>query len=176
MEDRKDVINGGENGSSSEGRPPNPISSAYRQCFGSAQVNAPCKKSLVRHPSLVSLSHSKLVNFLNLGLAEIAGRRRMTVRGLGISDVMWDTRDVKNLMWPLVLLLIGIWEGPTLWGCGQCIPSFPRIGYPLSGYLLRRFQSTFVDDELILDADLIPIKAIDSRLKSSRVGVSCRRH
>lgn len=33
-----------------------------------------------------------------------------------------------------------------------------------------------MDDELILDADLIPIKAIDSRLKSSRVGVSCRRH
>ncbi|CBI20977.3 hypothetical protein VitviT2T_004740 [Vitis vinifera] len=67
MEDRKDVINGGENGSSSEGRPPNPISSAYRQCFGSAKVNAPCKKSLVRHPSLLKMKTTE--NSVESGLS-----------------------------------------------------------------------------------------------------------
>ncbi|KAM1177663.1 hypothetical protein PS1_017312 [Malus domestica] len=46
-----------ENGSSSEGRPPNPLSTAaaYWQCgFSPADgVPVPCKKSLVRHPSLM---------------------------------------------------------------------------------------------------------------------------
>ncbi|KAL5783182.1 hypothetical protein ACOSP7_008211 [Xanthoceras sorbifolium] len=43
----------GENGSSSEGRPPNPLAAAYRQCLNSDCVVLPCKKSLIRHPSLV---------------------------------------------------------------------------------------------------------------------------
>ncbi|KAF8393297.1 hypothetical protein HHK36_021538 [Tetracentron sinense] len=43
----------GENGSSSESRPPNPLAGAYRQCFSSARAASSCKKSLVRHPSLV---------------------------------------------------------------------------------------------------------------------------
>ncbi|GAB2275549.1 hypothetical protein Dimus_010306 [Dionaea muscipula] len=42
-----------ENGSSSEGRPPNPLAAAYRQCFSTAHIPTPCKKSLVRHQSLV---------------------------------------------------------------------------------------------------------------------------
>ncbi|XP_043699342.1 probable protein phosphatase 2C 57 isoform X1 [Telopea speciosissima] len=43
---------GGKNGSSSETRPPNPFAGAYRQCFSSAHVASPCRKTLVRHPSL----------------------------------------------------------------------------------------------------------------------------
>ncbi|KAI9192891.1 hypothetical protein LWI28_029012 [Acer negundo] len=43
----------GENGSSSEGRPPIPLAAAYRQCLSSDCVVLPCKKSLIRHPSLV---------------------------------------------------------------------------------------------------------------------------
>lgn len=49
------VVGGLENGSSSEGRPPNPLASSYRQCFSSSRVASPCMKSLVRHPSLVKL-------------------------------------------------------------------------------------------------------------------------
>lgn len=58
--DKIGVVDGsrGENGSSSDGRPPNPIAMGYnRQCFSASRVLAsPCKKSLVRHPSLVTLS------------------------------------------------------------------------------------------------------------------------
>ncbi|KAK3009896.1 hypothetical protein RJ639_012985 [Escallonia herrerae] len=50
-------INVGENGSSSEGgRPPNPLAGGARPCFGvAARVTTPsaCKKTLVRHQSLV---------------------------------------------------------------------------------------------------------------------------
>ncbi|XP_052206617.1 probable protein phosphatase 2C 22 isoform X2 [Diospyros lotus] len=47
-----------ENGSSSEGRPPNPLAATYRQYFGASRVAAsPCKNSLVRHPSLVFDGH-----------------------------------------------------------------------------------------------------------------------
>ncbi|XP_027081342.1 probable protein phosphatase 2C 22 isoform X2 [Coffea arabica] len=45
-----------ENGiSGSEGRPPNPLAAVYRQCLSSGDPlgDASCKKSLVRHPSLV---------------------------------------------------------------------------------------------------------------------------
>lgn len=55
MEDSSKV-GGVENGSSSEGRPPNPLAAAYRQCFSTELAASPCKKSLVRHPSLVSLT------------------------------------------------------------------------------------------------------------------------
>ncbi|GFZ08404.1 DNA-binding protein phosphatase 1 [Actinidia rufa] len=51
---------GEENGASSEGRPPNPLASAYRQCFSDARVAAPCKKSLVRHQSLVKTKMSSI--------------------------------------------------------------------------------------------------------------------
>ncbi|GMH07006.1 hypothetical protein Nepgr_008846 [Nepenthes gracilis] len=53
MEGHKVDYVGGENGCSSEGRPPNPLAAAYRQCFGTARVASPCKESLVRHISLV---------------------------------------------------------------------------------------------------------------------------
>ncbi|XVF88178.1 hypothetical protein PTKIN_Ptkin19aG0029400 [Pterospermum kingtungense] len=44
-----------ENGSTSEGKPPNPRTPSYRQqqCSTSDSVLKPCMKSLVRHPSLV---------------------------------------------------------------------------------------------------------------------------
>lgn len=45
-----------ENGiSGGEGRPPNPLAAVYRQCLSSGNPlgDASCKKSLVRHPSLV---------------------------------------------------------------------------------------------------------------------------
>ena len=51
-------VNCGESKSSIEGRPPNPPSSAaaaYRQSQRTDPLVLPCKKSLVRHPSLVSL-------------------------------------------------------------------------------------------------------------------------
>ena len=44
-----------ENASTSEGKPPNPRTPSYRQqCPTSDGVLKPCKKSLVRHQSLVS--------------------------------------------------------------------------------------------------------------------------
>ncbi|KAK9273628.1 hypothetical protein L1049_018438 [Liquidambar formosana] len=43
---------GGQDGSSSDGRPPNPVAAAYRQCFSGARVASPCTKTLLRHPSL----------------------------------------------------------------------------------------------------------------------------
>ena len=58
-------MEGQSKGSSSEGRPPNPLSAAtataYRPCFSTDRLPLPCNKSLIRHPSLVSsflLSHS----------------------------------------------------------------------------------------------------------------------
>lgn len=49
-----------EGRSSSESRPPNPnpptAAAAYRQCQRTDPVVFPCKKSLVRHASLVSFS------------------------------------------------------------------------------------------------------------------------
>ncbi|OMO52185.1 phosphatase 2C (PP2C)-like protein [Corchorus capsularis] len=43
-----------ENASSSEGKPPNPRTLSYgQQCTTSGGVLKPCKKSLIRHPSLV---------------------------------------------------------------------------------------------------------------------------
>lgn len=50
MEESKVIC--GENGSSSESLPPKPLSSVYRQCFNGDRVPSPCKKSLIRHPSL----------------------------------------------------------------------------------------------------------------------------
>ncbi|KAM1013637.1 hypothetical protein FF1_043548 [Malus domestica] len=52
-----------ENGSSSEGRPPNPLStSAYWQCGFSRADGVPmaCKKSLVRHPSLMKTKTNEI--------------------------------------------------------------------------------------------------------------------
>ncbi|KAJ0029986.1 hypothetical protein Pint_12722 [Pistacia integerrima] len=46
-------IGSGENGSSSEGRPPNPLTTPYRKCLNNDRVVVPCKKSLVRHASLM---------------------------------------------------------------------------------------------------------------------------
>lgn len=48
-------IGSGENGSSSEGRPPNPFTASYRKYLTNDPLVAPCKKSLIRHASLVSL-------------------------------------------------------------------------------------------------------------------------
>ncbi|KAA8521478.1 hypothetical protein F0562_012151 [Nyssa sinensis] len=55
------IVNGVENGSSSNGRPPNPLAAAYRQCLSTTCVTAsPCKKSLVRHQSLVKTNTSEI--------------------------------------------------------------------------------------------------------------------
>ncbi|GAV68070.1 PP2C domain-containing protein, partial [Cephalotus follicularis] len=51
MEESEEGI--GENGSSSETRPPLPLREAYRQCLSSDPLLLPCKNSLVRHQSLV---------------------------------------------------------------------------------------------------------------------------
>lgn len=56
-----------ENGSTSEGRPPNPLAAAaYWQSFGRADgVPSPCKKSLVPVPGKKTLvRHTSLVCFL----------------------------------------------------------------------------------------------------------------
>ncbi|XP_038701203.1 probable protein phosphatase 2C 22 isoform X2 [Tripterygium wilfordii] len=46
-----------DNGSSSEsGRPPNPLADAYRSCLSADRLPMPCKKSLVRLPSLTKTS------------------------------------------------------------------------------------------------------------------------
>lgn len=50
----EDKVDSVVNGSSSEGLPPNPLAAAYKQSFNNDHVALPCKKSLVRHPSLVS--------------------------------------------------------------------------------------------------------------------------
>ena len=58
MVEGSEVVNGVENSGSSEGRPPNPLAATYRKCFGGGRVTAGlCKKSVVRHHSLVSLDY-----------------------------------------------------------------------------------------------------------------------
>ena len=52
MEDINKVNGCGENGGSSEGLPPHPR--VYRQCLSAARVSPLRRKTLVRHPSLVS--------------------------------------------------------------------------------------------------------------------------
>ncbi|XP_068649323.1 probable protein phosphatase 2C 57 [Aristolochia californica] len=48
---------GGQNGSSSESRPPIPLAGAHRNCFSSnARIATSGKKSLVRHPSLMKMN------------------------------------------------------------------------------------------------------------------------
>ncbi|XP_038710208.1 probable protein phosphatase 2C 22 isoform X2 [Tripterygium wilfordii] len=50
-----EVLGSADNGSSGEsGRPPNPLAAAYRSCLSADRLPMPCKKSLVRHPSLTS--------------------------------------------------------------------------------------------------------------------------
>ncbi|KAF3447190.1 hypothetical protein FNV43_RR12370 [Rhamnella rubrinervis] len=56
MEDSKE--GSVENGRSSEGRPPNPLAAASRQCFSNDHVALSSKKSLVRHPSLMKMTKS----------------------------------------------------------------------------------------------------------------------
>ncbi|EEF48298.1 probable protein phosphatase 2C 22 [Ricinus communis] len=65
MEGDKGYCGIGENGSSSDGRPPNPLSgTACRQCFSidnnNNHVPLSCKKTLVRHKSLVKTRTSDL--------------------------------------------------------------------------------------------------------------------
>ncbi|XP_057960204.1 probable protein phosphatase 2C 22 [Malania oleifera] len=59
MEGGKVIGDGTDNGGSSDGRPPNPVASAFRQSFSAAHVASPCK-SLVRHPSLVRTKASDI--------------------------------------------------------------------------------------------------------------------
>jgi len=54
MEGNNKVSGGGENGSSNDGRPPIPRNAAYRNCFSAGHMPLTCRKTLVRHPSLVS--------------------------------------------------------------------------------------------------------------------------
>ncbi|KAL6985336.1 protein-serine,threonine phosphatase [Sarracenia purpurea var. burkii] len=65
------VVSGVENGSSSEGRPPNPLAPAYRQCLTTPRVAASsCKNSLVRHPSLVKTKLSSISVETNLSIED----------------------------------------------------------------------------------------------------------
>ncbi|KAF7137197.1 hypothetical protein RHSIM_Rhsim07G0148900 [Rhododendron simsii] len=70
MEGSGEVVNGLENGSSTEGRPPNPLAAAYRQRFSGPRVAAavaPCKKkSLVRHASLSNTASISIEPRLNI--------------------------------------------------------------------------------------------------------------
>ncbi|XP_058223375.1 probable protein phosphatase 2C 22 isoform X1 [Rhododendron vialii] len=70
MEASGEVVNCLENGSSGEGRPPNPLAAAYRQCFSGPRVAAavaPCKKkSLVRHASLSNTASISIEPRLNI--------------------------------------------------------------------------------------------------------------
>ncbi|XP_038710209.1 probable protein phosphatase 2C 57 isoform X3 [Tripterygium wilfordii] len=53
-----EVLGSADNGSSGEsGRPPNPLAAAYRSCLSADRLPMPCKKSLVRHPSLIFDGH-----------------------------------------------------------------------------------------------------------------------
>lgn len=59
-----------ENGSSSESRPPKPLAGALRKCISSdARAALPFRKSLVRHPSLVSRRVLLLIMLVFLGFA-----------------------------------------------------------------------------------------------------------
>uniref|UniRef100_A0A1D1YCC2 protein-serine/threonine phosphatase n=1 Tax=Anthurium amnicola TaxID=1678845 RepID=A0A1D1YCC2_9ARAE len=54
------LVRDGENGSSSDSLPPNPLAAAYRQCCSAPRVASSCNKSLVRHPSLVKTNASDI--------------------------------------------------------------------------------------------------------------------
>uniref|UniRef100_A0A2P2J6I0 Uncharacterized protein n=1 Tax=Rhizophora mucronata TaxID=61149 RepID=A0A2P2J6I0_RHIMU len=56
----------GENGSSSDGRPPNPVGAARRQCF--SVDGGPCNKTLARHQSLVKTKTSDISSHHELGV------------------------------------------------------------------------------------------------------------
>ncbi|KAJ9167785.1 hypothetical protein P3X46_019380 [Hevea brasiliensis] len=68
MEGSKGFGGIGENGSSSEGRPPNPLSEACRQRFSIDNVTVSCKKTLVRHQSLVKTRTSDISVEPDLGV------------------------------------------------------------------------------------------------------------
>ncbi|MQM06014.1 hypothetical protein Taro_038836 [Colocasia esculenta] len=78
----------GENGSSSGMRPPNPLAGAYRQCFSAPRVAAaPCKKSLVRHPSLVRTSASEVSDEVESGSEQYEAEFVPIVRSGAWSDI-----------------------------------------------------------------------------------------
>ncbi|XP_010249924.1 PREDICTED: probable protein phosphatase 2C 57 isoform X2 [Nelumbo nucifera] len=97
---------GEQNGSSSESRPPNPLAGAYRQCLSSNRVASACKKSLVRHPSLVKVRMSDVpiepdmtegareTNFIPIvrsgGWADIGFRQSMEDAYVCVDDFMLD--------------------------------------------------------------------------------------
>lgn len=54
--ERTEGVVGLENGSTSDGRPPNPLAANYKQYSISDPVAVPHKTSLVRHASFVSFS------------------------------------------------------------------------------------------------------------------------
>ncbi|KDP33644.1 hypothetical protein JCGZ_07215 [Jatropha curcas] len=60
MEGSKGFGGIGENGSSSEGRPPNPLAAGCRQCYTIDNAPVSCKKTLVRHQSLVKTRTSDI--------------------------------------------------------------------------------------------------------------------
>lgn len=61
-------VNIGNDGGKSEGRPPKPLAAVYHQCVNSGNplTTASCKKSLVRHPSLVKNKSKISILFLLL--------------------------------------------------------------------------------------------------------------
>ncbi|CAN1828145.1 Probable protein phosphatase 2C 22 [Linum perenne] len=56
MEGTKGFVGNVDNGSSSNNGKPPPPPLPYRQCFANAAASVPCKRTLVRHPSLVRTS------------------------------------------------------------------------------------------------------------------------
>lgn len=62
MEGSKELDRNGADGSGPcDGRPPNPLAASYRQCLSNERSTTdPCKKSLVRHPSLVKTKMSDI--------------------------------------------------------------------------------------------------------------------
>ncbi|CAM8889793.1 unnamed protein product [Rhodiola kirilowii] len=78
-----------ENGScSSDGRPPNPLTSAYRQCFSTSRLTvASCQKSLIRHPSLIRSRGSETSLETSLVLEECASDFTPSIRSGAWADV-----------------------------------------------------------------------------------------
>ncbi|GLT80513.1 hypothetical protein SLA2020_519480 [Shorea laevis] len=67
MEENKEIFCG-ENGSTSDARPPNPIAGVYRDCLSNDSLLKPSKKTLIRHPSLAKPKASDIAAESRLGV------------------------------------------------------------------------------------------------------------
>lgn len=77
-----------ENGSSSDGLPPNPLAGAFRQCIGSEHVAVvACKKSLVRHPSLMKTKKTDVSAEAGVGVEDCPSQFFPIVRSGAWTDI-----------------------------------------------------------------------------------------